>query len=202
MKHITKGAEPQELIDFKAAENDDWKPNYDNLTNEAKAALRTSLMWEQGWTCCYCERRLVDNDSHIEHLRPRSRPEFAEVELDYDNLLCSCQNRLKPGEPQHCGVAKGDWYEEALMVSPLDPMCEDRLHFAGDGAIYPRADDDLAAKETISRLRLDIDKLQALRAAAIAALADLNPEEVHACLQRDSAGMFPEFFVAIRQVLG
>ncbi len=200
MKHITKGAEPRELVEFKAAENSDWKPSYDNLTNEAKTALKASLMREQGWICCYCERRLVDNDSHIEHLRPQSK--YPADQLNYDNLLCSCQEGLKRREPRHCGTAKDEWFDEMLMVSPLNPICESKFRFTADGAIYPRTDDDSAAQETVTRLQLDIPKLRDLRAAAIDALIDLTQAEVQTCLQRNHTGMFPEFFVAIRQVLG
>ncbi len=202
MKYITKGQEPQELLDFKAAENENWKPRYGDLTSEAKTALKASLMQEQGWICCYCERRLEDNDSHIEHLRPRSKPQFAAAELEYSNLLCSCQERLKPKEPRHCGTAKDDWYEETLMVSPLDQTCEDRFQFTADGGVYARQNGDVAAQKTIEALNLGIAKLQAMRAAAIEGLLDLMPADVTRYLRRDADGTFPPFFVAIRQVLG
>ncbi len=71
MKYIIKQAEPQELLDFKAAANDKWTPTYSGLTSIAKKALRESLMKEQGYICCYCERTLTKNDLHIEHFKPQ-----------------------------------------------------------------------------------------------------------------------------------
>jgi len=49
-----------------------------------------------------------------EHLYP-------EKALDFYNMLCSCQNKLKKGEPRHCGNLKGD---DELPISPLDEDCE------------------------------------------------------------------------------
>lgn len=55
-----------------------------------KKALRTSLLKEQGYICCYCGRRILDHPSQsvIDHLLPKSR--FKEKTYDYDNLLASC----------------------------------------------------------------------------------------------------------------
>lgn len=92
-----------------------------------------ALMAEQGYICCYCERRLTNDDSHIEHFRPQSDPTVDP--LDFGNLLCSCQNQLKKGEPRHCGNLKGEWFDRDLLVSPLIPGCEDRFAFTGDGEI-------------------------------------------------------------------
>lgn len=75
MKHIIKQSEPIELEEFKVASNPpNWIPSYDNLTTIAKNATKKALMEEQGCICCYCERGLVENDSHIEHFQPQSYP--------------------------------------------------------------------------------------------------------------------------------
>jgi len=48
MKHILKQAEPQEFIDWKAQENENWKPTYDNLQNPEKKIVKAALIQEQG----------------------------------------------------------------------------------------------------------------------------------------------------------
>lgn len=116
MKFIIKGNEPKEFKDWKDLANEDWQPTYDILSNPEKNAVKKSLMAEQGYICCYCERRLEDNDSHIEHLKPQSNP--AVDPLDYGNMLCSCQDQIKKGEPRHCGNLKDDWYDEEMLISP------------------------------------------------------------------------------------
>lgn len=119
MKYIQKGTEPLEFADWKALANEDWQPSYDSLSGSEKRAVKAALMKEQGFVCCYCERRLSDADSHIEHLRPQSM--VGVDPLDFANMLCSCQNNLQPAEPRHCGNLKGHWYDANLLISPFGP---------------------------------------------------------------------------------
>jgi len=206
MKFIEKQQEPQTYTDWKALANDNWQPSYDDLRGDPKKAVKEALMAEQGYLCCYCERRLMDSDSHIEHFRPQSDP--AVDPLDYSNMLCSCQDQLKKGEPRHCGNQKGDWFDDALLVSPLTPESERQFSFTGDGNIKPKAATDHAAIETINRLSLDIPKLNALRASAIAPFleASLREEElrrfVTAYLHSDENGLYGEFWTTIHCLFG
>ncbi len=87
------------------------------------------------------------------------------------------------------------------MISPLIPKCEIRFRFAQDGAIYPANPQDSAAKTTIEKLGLSIDKLCKLREAAIKELEDLSKEEIIQILHSPQAGHFQEFFTTIRAVL-
>ncbi len=64
MKYIQKGLEPQELTDWKALSNDDWQPEYDSMRSSLKIKVKKSLMQDQSYLCCYCERRLTNEDSH------------------------------------------------------------------------------------------------------------------------------------------
>jgi uncharacterized protein (TIGR02646 family) len=207
MKHIVKQTdEPKAFNDWKALANPDWQPTYDDLRGEPKEAVKDALMLEQGYICCYCERRLVENDSHIEHLRPQSDPTVDP--LDYFNLLCSCQQQMKKSEPQHCGNLKDNWFDDTLLVSPLEPDCERRFAFTGDGGIKPADRTDKAAVTTIKKLGLDIRKLNDLRAKVLEAFLDENmPHDefenlVADHLSKDSAGRFGEFWTMIRYQFG
>lgn len=206
MKHIVKQREPEAFTDWRALANENWQPTYGDLVGEPKKAVKKALMAEQGYICCYCERRLNDDDSHIEHFRPQS--DQAVDPLDFGNLLCSCQNQIKKGEPRHCGNLKDDWFDPVLLVSPLEPGCENRFAFTGDGAIKPAVEHDRALSETITRLGLDIPKLNELRAKAIEPFLDidLSIEEmqifVSGYLTRDASGRFGEFWTTIRHLFG
>ena len=206
MKHIIKKEEPQALTDWKALANEDWQPTYGDLSGYTKKAVKDALMAEQGAICCYCEQRLTDDNSHIEHFMPQS--DQAVDPLDFGNLLCSCQNQLKKGEPRHCGNLKDDWFDPDLLVSPFDPGCEDRFAFTGDGLIKPAAGHDQAASETITRLGLSIPKLNDMRAKVIEPFLDesLSTDEmqvfVSGYLKRDVSGQFGEFWTTIRYLFG
>jgi len=203
MKYIVKGQEPQTFSQWRGQENDDWSPTYDALPGKTKQALKEALMREQGFLCCYCEQRLTSSNSHIEHLRPQS--DFPDQALEYLNLLCSCQGEGERGAPVHCGHAKENWFDEALLISPLDPDSESRFSFTGDGHIKSRDASDEAAIETIKRLGLGIPKLNALRKAVIDPFLDgaiSGAEEMNLFvgkyLERDSAGRFQPFWMTIR----
>jgi uncharacterized protein (TIGR02646 family) len=199
MKYISKGAEPAEFIDWKAKGNDNWQPTYSTLSGDPKKAVKLALMAEQGYICCYCEGRLHYHDSHIEHHQPQSDPTADAI--DFSNLLCSCQDRLKKGEPRHCASSRGDW---SMPISPLDPSCEVRFAFSADGLIRPAQEDDDEAKETISKLQLHIPKLNSLRSSAIEPFLteELSLEEfqsfVSGYLRKDDKGQFGEFWTTIR----
>lgn len=204
MKSIVKGDEPEELSKWKALVNDDWQPTFAALANPQKKAVFDALKAEQGYICCYCERRLVIGDCHIEHFQPQHD---ATVDaLDFGNMLCSCQDRLKKGDPRHCGNLKGNWFDDALLVSPFDPDCEDHFSFTGDGGIHASSEADAAAKETITKLGLGIPKLNALRSAAIAPFLDedLTDDDVRnfvdGYLQKTGQGEYNEFLTTIKHL--
>ena len=202
MKHIIKQKEPRKFSEWKALANDNWQPAYNDLSGETKAAVKESLMKEQGYICCYCERRLSDEDSHIEHFIPQSSPKADP--LDYSNMLCSCQNKIKKGEPRHCGNLKGNWFDENLLVSPLDPGCEQNFVYTGDGGIHPNSCTNIAAKETINHLGLNIPKLRSLRAKIIEPFLDVSLSDdqfrsfVNGYLAKDAKGWYGEFWSTIK----
>ncbi|HMG66694.1 MAG TPA: retron system putative HNH endonuclease [Chitinophagaceae bacterium] len=204
MKHIVKGIEPKDFTDWKALENNDWRPMYDSLSGVEKKAVVDSLKAEQGYICCYCERSLDVTDYHIEHLKPKSLDDVDP--LDYSNMMCSCQLRVKKGEPRHCGNSKDHWYKEDEFISPLNPDCEHKFIYTFDGYIEPASPEDKAATITIEKLQLKIDKLNALRRSAIEPFLDgqLTTEEIgrfvtgYLITKENNNGRFNEFFTTIK----
>jgi uncharacterized protein (TIGR02646 family) len=159
VKFIKKESEPQSFTDWKNLANEDWQPTYDKLGGQEKKEVKNALITEQGSICCYCEKKLEYDDSHIEHLNPQSNSE--DERLNFDNLLCSCQQQLKKGEPQHCGNSKGD---TPLPITPLQIDCAKKFTYTEDGHI---SFIDKDSENTLKILQLNIDKLNNLRASAI-----------------------------------
>lgn len=204
MRAIKKGQEPQLFSDWKALASAEWKPTYADLSGNEKKAVKAALFKEQGSICCYCERRLVDADNHIEHCQPQH---LAGVNsLDFSNLLCSCQQKIKKGEPRHCGNLKDQWYDEQKFVSPLTPDCTGRFSFLANGMIQAVVGTDDAAIETIKHLGLSIPKLNNLRAAVLAPFleGDLTDDELSqfiiGYLAVPNEAEFPEFITAVEGV--
>ncbi|MEH2259455.1 retron system putative HNH endonuclease [Nostoc sp.] len=170
MKHIKKSQEPEKFTKWKALENDEWKPSWDdNFQTPEKPIVHDALLKEQGYICCYCGMRITRETSHIEHLKPRSA--YPNLALEYTNLIASCQGESEepPTVPVHCGHKKKYWYDENLMVSPLEINCADFFKYPASGEIQPTDNPGkkAVAETTIKKLALDIDKLQKMRRVAI-----------------------------------
>ena len=206
MRFIHKGAEPELLREFKAMSNPpDWEPTYEALPKFRKDAIKQALIKEQRGLCCYCERILDEKDSHIEHFRPQHA--YAEYALDYNNMHCSCMAEQKKGEPLHCGMAKNDWYDDVLLISPLNPDCESHFVYHGDGNIFPASPEDNAAVETIRHLRLDDSELTAERKVVIDTFLDetLSEDERERFISEYLAERGPSpspFISAVKSVFG
>ena len=204
MRFIKKGPEPPAFTHWKALANEDWQPSYDDLSGDPKKAVKQALIKDQGGICCYCERRLIDNDSHIEHCKPQHLDDVDA--LDFSNLICSCQQDIKKGEPRHCGNLKGDWFDEQLFISPLTPDCADHFRFSAYGDVKAAQAGNDAANTTIVKLGLDIPKLRALRAKALEPFLDdvLSNDElsnfVNSYLRVDDDSVLPEFVSAVADV--
>jgi uncharacterized protein (TIGR02646 family) len=179
--------------------------------------LKTALIQEQCGLCCYCERSLTREncqreDVHIEHFRPQSDPTVDP--LDYTNLFCSCQSELKRREPRHCGNLKGDWFDNHLLISPLDANCEQKFQYTFDGHVQTTLNTDNPnyqpkqdpAHMTIEKLGLNISQLVEMRKAVINGLFFSEPaltdSEIDILiqdhLQPDSSGNLRPFWATIQ----
>jgi len=207
MKYIKKGEEPEKFVVWKALVNDDWKPEWNNFQPPEKPVVHDALLKEQGYICCYCGMGIIKESSHIEHFKPRRG--YPDLALEYSNLIASCQGEREepPTVPVHCGHQKKHWYDEKLMVSPLEMSCGDFFKYSAAGEIL--ATDELekkdAAKESIEKLALNISKLQNMRKVAIEAvllgIEELTKEEIQQLIygygQLDSNGKYTPFCAAI-----
>lgn len=166
MKYIKKSQEPESFTVWKNLANEDWQPTWDDFRKPQKTDVHNSLLQEQGFICCYCGRRITKDISHIEHLKPRYP--YTELALEYTNMLASCQRERERKEPLHCGSKKDHWYNEDLMVSPINANCEEFFKYTDDGQILATDNSKkLAAETTIDKLGLNIDKLKDLRTKAL-----------------------------------
>ncbi len=208
MRYIHKKTEPPAILQKVATPTpQNPQPTYRKLRSVKKREIRKILSEEQGFICCYCGQRLSLEDSHIEHLQPQSAA--AHLSLSYDNLLVSCQAELQAGDPLHCGKAKNDWFDQELLVSPLQTNCEHFFEYSLAGEILPTKDANRsrAAQETIDRLRLNIPKLQAMRQAEITPLfeLELSTEEVLKLIESfattDDQGYYQPFGSALIHLL-
>lgn len=204
MKYIIKNMPPQSLEEYKKTEN----ACYDNLPQNVKKDLRDSLITEQGSICCYCGRRIFsDHHSVIEHIWPKGLREYSHLQLEYSNLLCSCDG----GESERTGKSKVEKRKypsfcddkknnQILHLTPLDSNCEEQFAYDEEGHIYGLTDE---AREAIEILGLDCSPLVNLRRAAIEPYLKLELDnggwrgEVEYLLQRLDGDYLPFCFAVV-----
>ncbi len=151
MRGSNKGPEPAELREWKAAQHAARiEPVYDDLQHPQKGVVAAALFAEQTGQCVYCGRgiSLPLRHCHIEHFRPRSKPEYAELQLDHANLFLSCGPEGERGPRQTCGNHKEDRFDEDCHVAPAPESCAERFGFRASGVIVgdgaPEADTMIA----------------------------------------------------------
>jgi uncharacterized protein (TIGR02646 family) len=210
MKYIKKSEEPQSLTEWNQQRSKNI-PNWKNFDRDVKNDVFYSLLKEQGFICCYCGSLIARRECHIEHFKPKSI--YPNLTYEYNNLIASCQgeDEKRPRVPIHCGHKKGNWYDDELMVSPLDKNCLDFFKYSGSGEIIPtdKQDKQLVAETTIKKLALNINKLTKMRRQAINAILldieDLSREEIKLLIEAyekpDKYGSLIPFSATITYIL-
>ncbi len=142
----------------------------DGFFDYSKEELRTELLKEQGYICCYCNQKIQDSDTVLEHFKPKGL--YLHLTFDYQNILASCQGEQKKPKPRevHCDARRLEG--EELPFSPLDTDCERHFDFTIDGQILPLSPQ---AETFVNKLGLDITKLDDIRASYIKDYVYENP---------------------------
>lgn len=85
MIYIKKSKEPPVLIQYKKKKY----AHYEGMPREVRAAVKESLLAEQGYLCAYCMRRITADTMTIEHYNCQSQITEQEA-LDYRIMLAVC----------------------------------------------------------------------------------------------------------------
>lgn len=197
MRHIEKTEPPKEFVEFCKTPD----VCFESLSGEPKRALRKRLLEDQGYICCYCGRRIAD-DEHmkIEHIKCQDR--YSALSLDFCNMLASCdggeldrENRVRPRHKCHCDAKKEN---EDIPVSPLDSGIEELFTYFDDGTVKGTG----AGKKLVQTLGLNVDYLVSRRKNVISEYIENEPEDLEAELQWLKSmhdGEFEEFCFVLEQ---
>lgn len=181
MIHISKQAEPEAFATWKATYphalyKDLGRDRLFPGAQQARWALRASLVAEQKGLCCYCEARIDNGDFHVEHFRPKGHGLFPHLQLEYGNMHACCRKSATGGDEEYCGHKKENTFSEQL-VSPLEPDCESHFEYDLTGGI---SGTDERGTETVSLLNLDSTLLRRRREGLIQEFEDMDADEFDA----------------------
>lgn len=244
MKYIIKSNEPDSFVNWKIRKRltqsdlerktriqDEYKELWEKFKKDregksARNEVKESILIEQGYICCYCQRGLEGNKIAsspmvLEHFIPKSIEPIRMY--NYDNILGCCDGGKEIKDtytddegietiPKWCEYAKGS---QLLSINPLDINCE--AHF--DYYLVPTTSTEWEVfvegktpegKETIDVLQLNIPHLRRLRANAIVPLIttaegdfiDENDKQgLLSVLLNRTHNMFLPFIVVIKNLL-
>ena len=145
----------------------------DGFIDYTKEELKADLNLEQGYICCYCQKRIgnIEEDHDLEHLIPKSsNPE--KFTYEYSNLSTSCkhvnyhsiQKERMQNRPLYNATCNEHRKDVILNVLPIDLGVEDRFTYTLNGQI-DGIDSD--AKRAIEILNLNSLRLITQRNKAI-----------------------------------
>ena len=163
MIHIERGAEPDFWSDYKRKNP---KITYDelDLSDEGKnirQQIREYNIEQQHGLCAYCCKGISVDTSINEHMKPRGVPQYSSFSMEYDNLVACCKSE---GEDSTCSASKGNKYDGALFVSPLDVNCESYFEYYPNGEVVS---DSPKGQYMIDLLNLNSLRLKRARLAQL-----------------------------------
>lgn len=217
MRTITKGAQPQELLRWRA----DNAAVPQNLVYGEGAfpseAVRNSLLAEQLHLCAYtmrplktaaeCQAHALDTRAscHIEHLLPQCRKVLGE-DIDYQNMVACYPPSQSTVACEFGAPAKADFDPSTGgFVSPLSPNAQNHFLFDERGGVQGCTE---AGSATIEVLRLNHQALVHDRAAVIRGALQHRGKKLTAqaarrlaqqALQPDAQQCLPAYCIAIAQ---
>ncbi len=120
MRHISKLAEPNVLLQNKTNWLADYKADKTNGTNKYRyrhSDIKGQLKTETGFKCVYCESKIGHNTpGDVEHIIPSSKNE--DTHFVWDNLTIACTE---------CNRRKNDYYEHGEEF--LNPYSDNNLEY-------------------------------------------------------------------------
>jgi uncharacterized protein (TIGR02646 family) len=190
MLNISKARELPELINF--------KQNYPNSTgwndikkvSGLKRKLREYLLEHEqkvngSYCCVYCERKITVEESHIEHIKPKSQ--YRSDTFNYVNLTVSCEEEEVTVNDitrnlRICGHHKGNRFDEDNFINPVRDNPEDFFTYDETaGEIVPL--ETLSAEKlgkveyTINLLNLNDEYLKDTRMGILDELFSIDARE-------------------------
>ena len=123
-----------------------------------KRALKQYILEEeQSYLCGYCEAKVVLDNSHLEHIKPKHLDD--NLIFDYNNLLVSCDGICfsENNERMTCGHKKGSHFDESRFLNPTkEKNIRDYFIYSDKFIIEPSRKDEYKADYTLSLLQLNI----------------------------------------------
>ncbi len=171
MRYVQKLSIPQFFIDDTTGLTK-WANYYADKKRNLKKHI---LKEEQSYLCIYCESKISNNSSHLEHIKPKCL-DISNLTFNYHNIAVSCNGTCHNSDTDntkyHCGHRKDSVdtvFDEAKFLNPVEVL-NIREYFQydfDDYLINPSNKDNTKAQYMIDTLRLNDGGLPKARKKAL-----------------------------------
>jgi len=156
MKYIRKTSPPPPFFITDTQRLASWKRYRGHKKRKLKEYIIEN---EQFGLCCYCEKQITIDTSHIEHIKPKSI-DVLNLTFDYANLLVSCEgnhfNEMGDNSKSNCGQFKDKIFDENLFLNvTLVANVAEYFVFDSEGVISSSQIDEAKAAYTLKLLNLN-----------------------------------------------
>ena len=171
MRYIQKVSIPQFFIDD-TAELEQWDDYYANKKRNLKEHI---LKEEQSHLCIYCESKISNNSSHLEHIKPKNL-DISNLTFNYHNIVVSCDGTCHNSDADntkyHCGHRKDrvdTAFEETKFLNPVAVLkIREYFQYNFDNCLISPSDKDIEkAQYMIDTLHLNDGGLPKAREKAL-----------------------------------
>lgn len=210
MRQIKKNPEPDHFIKWKSdfSVKRGRKATYEELTGtEAYLRLKESLLKEQGYICCYCEkhigrhRYLTDCENFMPRhpdsrtLSVRECEICRDAQLTYSNLFVSCKGE-NAYSADHCNHKKDNWFSFHSCIFPTDSRINTIFGFRLDGRIFVI---DPIGQEMARHLNLNSYVLEEQRKAALDTVLEFEFQDEDLLTDREYVEMLIEEYNSMQE---
>ena len=150
---------------------------------------------EQHSICAYCETKLNEANSHIDHFKTRNK--FPEETWDYNNLLVSCNNELRCAKHKDKQIKSKSIYDN--IINPTRENPNDFIDYLASGDIVAINESEKA------RCTIDIFQLESLNTrrkrivTTLHQLDYLSLDDMHSLFKNEFKSFIEIVFKKIKQ---
>ncbi|OOV29787.1 hypothetical protein BXU11_07945 [Flavobacterium sp. LM5] len=177
---------------------------YDNLGKREKVDLRNKLLKDQGYICCYCQKRLPHKfivKSKIEHFLCQDKN--PKLQLNFNNLFIAC-NGIGNNDVFTCDTKKAN-----LDINSFDLINSNitsKIKYTKNGAVF--SDDQNIKNDIENILNLNDENLRKSRESVYKAIEQIKKrcglkkgnyskkieKSIRDCIAKDANGKFQPFY--------
>lgn len=205
MKHIIKGEEIPEFVDFLQREKPTSWEDFHRMPGLSRKCREHILKYEQNSLGGYTERCLLGNENlHIDHFRKKGMNRLNDVTFDWSNFIVEDKNANYGACYKDNNTS--DIEDYSFLLNPVTDYPEQMMTYLSNGKLVAKSGlSDEGRKKvdfTIDRFNLNHSKLRMMRENIMKVIknySSLTDEDIREAMQELGFPTVVDWFLAVRK---